>query len=42
MKQTNFTMFRTQSTPYFSAEHYGLQNTTCLYSKDVASALMTF
>jgi hypothetical protein len=28
-------MFRTQSTPV--AEHYGLRNTTCLYSKDVAS-----
>jgi hypothetical protein len=31
-------MFRTQSTPESSvAEHYGLRNTTCLYSKDVAS-----
>jgi hypothetical protein len=31
-------MFRIQSTPDFSvAEHYGLRNTTCLYSKDVAS-----
>jgi hypothetical protein len=31
-------MLRTQSTPDFSvAEHYGLRNTTCLYSKDVAS-----
>jgi hypothetical protein len=28
----------TPSTPDFSvAEHYGLRNTTCLYSKDVAS-----
>jgi hypothetical protein len=36
-----FTMFRIQSTPDFSvAEHYGLRNTTCLYSKDVASCLM--
>jgi hypothetical protein len=33
-------MFRTQSTPDFSvAEHYGLRNTTCLYSKDVASEI---
>jgi hypothetical protein len=31
-------MSSTQSTPDFSvAEHYGLRNTTCLYSKDVAS-----
>jgi hypothetical protein len=31
-------MFCTQSTPDFSvAEHYGLRNTMCLYSKDVAS-----
>jgi hypothetical protein len=33
-------MFRTQPTPDFSvAEHYGLRNTTCLYSKDVAAVL---
>jgi hypothetical protein len=31
-------MFRIQCIPDFSvAEHYGLRNTTCLYSKDVAS-----
>jgi hypothetical protein len=31
-------MFRTQSTLDFSvAEHYGLRNTTCWRSKDVAS-----
>jgi hypothetical protein len=30
-------MFFVQSTPDFCvAEHYGLRNTTCLYSKDVA------
>jgi hypothetical protein len=33
-----FSTLRTQSTPDFSvAEDYGLRNTTCLYSKDVAS-----
>jgi hypothetical protein len=33
-------MFCTRSTPDFSvAEHYGLRNTTCLYSEDVASGL---
>jgi hypothetical protein len=32
------TIFRKQSTPDFSvAEHYGLQNTMCLYSQDVTS-----
>jgi hypothetical protein len=31
-------MFRTQSTPNFSvAEHYGLWNTSCVYSKDAGS-----
>jgi hypothetical protein len=31
-------MFRTQSTPeFYVAEHYGLRNTTCFFSKDVAS-----
>jgi hypothetical protein len=40
MIHTFFTTSRTQSTPDFSvAEHYGLQNTTCLYSKDVASGI---
>jgi hypothetical protein len=30
-------------TPDFSvAEHYGLRNTTCLYSKDVASVFSGF
>jgi hypothetical protein len=29
-----------QSTPdFFVAEHYGLRNTTCLYSKDIASGI---
>jgi hypothetical protein len=33
-------MFFTQSTPNLSvAEHYGLRNTTSLYSKDVASGV---
>jgi hypothetical protein len=33
-----FTMFHTQSTTDLSvAVHYGLRNTICLYSKDVAS-----
>jgi hypothetical protein len=33
-----FTMLRTQFTPnFYMAEHYGLWNTTCLHSKDVAS-----
>jgi hypothetical protein len=36
-----YSMFHTQSTPDFSgAERYGLQNTTCLYAKDVASAII--
>jgi hypothetical protein len=34
-------MFRMQSTPDFSvAEHYGLRNTTCFYSKDDAAQYM--
>jgi hypothetical protein len=37
-----FTMFRIQSIPDFSvADFYGLRNTTCLYSKDVASGAKT-
>jgi hypothetical protein len=36
-----FTMFRTQPTPDLSvAKLSGLRNTTCLYSKDVASVLI--
>jgi hypothetical protein len=35
-------MFRTQTTPNFAvAEHYGLRNMMCLYSKDVASELLS-
>jgi hypothetical protein len=36
-------MFHTQSTSDFSvAEHYGLRNTTCLYSEDVACEELLF